>query len=1749
MSKFTKKLISSVVPAANATGVYSAVEQLQNLTALTITAVNPCADINGTDGGLGDDTAVNTAGGFVKITGSGFVGGTTKVYINGVQVVWSYLNSTTIVATVPAGVSGTVASLIVFNGATVGSIWAAGISYSGFPTWTTSALTGSSLAVNAQLVAVGDAPLVYTFVSGTLPPNCTISSSGLLSGTITGVTANTIYTFTVAVTDAQNQNVSQSIVYTLVVSDPYYRFTNLHVTGDSNPTWITDASSNALAITPAGAPQSTTFSPLTAGYYANSFDGVPGTNIKLVANSAYNLSSGQYFIQAFCYPLSVHSSANGNSNHTVISQGNNANNVLWQLAINTTGTINWGFTGAGVTTSTTYPVVFDTWNHIAISRDASNVERIFLNGKLVNQRTNTTNFNGVSDYATRIGSTYDSNFPSAYSVDAYGNVFNGYISNLQMVVGNIPVYFQTSSTTLGTTIFTTPTSPATNVTGTVLLTCQSNRFVDNSTTAAAILTSAVPKVVSSNPFNLPAGLASYGSGYFNGSSCLSVPTSTNFGLGTGDFTIEFWLNLNSQILQTIFSMISVGDTQLVPHIYYSASNIIVFVNGASIITGSVLSSNTWYHIALVKSSGSTKLFINGTQSGSTYADTNTYLSTAPVTLGDYRTTPTGLNQLNGYLSNVRVVKGTAVYTAAFTPPTAPLTAITNTSLLTLQTNVPHNNSQFRDTSTNNALITRFGNTTQGSFSPFTKQYPYSTATVGGSAYFDGTGDYLSLASGPGAFGSGNFTIECWFYVTSVAPAYQAIVTQRTGDTTGTIGWSIRLGSSTFAVDISDGTTNYTLSHQTAVVVNTWYHGALVRSGNSITLYLNGVGNSSPQTVASGYTLNGSGTTIYVGYASAGSSLSTFNGYISNLRLVKTTAVYTSNFTPSTTPLTATASTTLLLTFTDAAVYDNTMTNNLETVGNVQANTSVFKYGTGALKFNGTTDYLITPAKATFYFAAGDFTIEGWFYKSANGSAGYDGFYQLGVNGSVTDGFSLEISSTRGYVFFVGGIGIILQYNVSPNDSTWHHVAVSRSGNNTRLFVDGTQQAIYTSAYTIPSTATVATIGTGVVGSYPFNGYIDDLRITKGAARYTAAFTPSTNAFSASAPVGTSTLIPKSLRFRSSASAYLSRTASAAISTFTLSMWVKRGALTSNYQYLFSYRVTGDEYGLAFNLTTDTLYVYSGTSQATTAVFRDPAAWYHIVLSNNAGAFTLYVNNVSVKTGTIATIPSGALLDIGRYGWTSPNYYFDGEMAEVNFVDGVALDPTVFGAYSAYNQWLPISYSGYQGVNGFYLPFTGSTATSYAGSFNGSSKYLNVNSVTAVGTGDFTVEAFVYFNALGDNAMFQLDTAGQVTNWSLSLDSTANKFRFFVRNDSATTNADIYSSAAAVTNQWYHVAGVVSGTTATLYVNGISVASATLSGVRTGTGTTIFMGQNGASNGRFLNGYMSNNRYVKGTAVYTVNFIPPTANLTNITNTVLLTLQNATIVDNSSNGYTITNNGTVTTSVQSPFGTPTIAADSSGNANNWTPNNISLTAGSTYDSLTDVPTLTSTTAANYAVVNALNPKGGSTVSNGNLTEYITGITGGRGSSIAMTSGKFYCEVIIVSSNSPAGGGFTVADVGITSPSAASYILESSTSAVCYYSYNGYKYVASVASAYGTAWSAIGTYTIGMALDVDAGTLQFYLNNAGQGNITLPTKPSDGWIFIADWESSGGSAVYNWNFGQQPWTYTPPTGFLALNTYNI
>jgi hypothetical protein len=138
---------------------------------------------------------------------------------------------------------------------------------------------------------------------------------------------------------------------------------------------------------------------------------------------------------------------------------------------------------------------------------------------------------------------------------------------------------------------------------------------------------------------------------------LVEPTSVYFGYGTGDFTIEFWLYLSSAGVQTIFSNLS-GTASTNPHIYINSTTLIYYTAGATAITGASLSTGVWYHIALCRVSGSTRMFIDGTQTGSTYADTNNYGQSAPLGVGTYWSggAPVSASTLNGYLQDVRVTK-------------------------------------------------------------------------------------------------------------------------------------------------------------------------------------------------------------------------------------------------------------------------------------------------------------------------------------------------------------------------------------------------------------------------------------------------------------------------------------------------------------------------------------------------------------------------------------------------------------------------------------------------------------------------------------------------------------------------------------------------------------------------------------------------------------------------------------------------------------------------------------------------------------------------------------------------------------------------------------------------------------------------------------------------------------------------------------------------------------------------------------
>jgi hypothetical protein len=404
-------------------------------------------------------------------------------------------------------------------------------------------------------------------------------------------------------------------------------------------------------------------------------------------------------------------------------------------------------------------------------------------------------------------------------------------------------------------------------------------------------------------------------------------------------------------------------------------------------------------------------------------------------------------------------------------------------------------------------------------------------------------------------------------------------------------------------------------------------------------------------------------------------------------------------------------------------------------------------------------------------------------------------------------------------------------------------------------------------------------------------------------------------------------ISRSVRLRSSASAYLNRTFSTPTNAtiWTWSAWVKRGALTGTYR-LFGASTTTF---LTFNSSDQLNLTLNGVSAATsTAVFRDPSAWYHIVYQQNGSAQTIYVNSVSIATGTTAASIFNTAIS-HQIGAANTTNYFDGYLTEVNFIDGQALTPSSFGQTNTITGvWQPLKYTGTYGTNGFYLNFS----------------------------------------------------------------------------------------------------------------------------------------------------------------------------------------------DNSNNTAT------------------TIGKDYSGNGNNWTPNNISVTAGATYDSMLDVPTLFADGGngrGNYCTLNPLGNFSGAnaTMSNGNLKATQNGSSWAY-ASIAVDSGKYYFETTIDAITASNFSWIGVVGVGSTTTSTT------------------YQYQRSLVDSNGSTTSVSSSTTndvIGVALDMVNLQVSFYKNNTlltTAASSHLSTKL----VYLGGYFQDVGNSC-TFNFGQRPFTYTPPTGFVALNTQNL
>jgi hypothetical protein len=638
---------------------------------------------------------------------------------------------------------------------------------------------------------------------------------------------------------------------------------------------------------------------------------------------------------------------------------------------------------------------------------------------------------------------------------------------------------------------------------------QNNTFLDSSTNNFTITRNGNTTQGSFSPYgsNWSNNFVSSATTYF------VTPSSSSLALGTGDFTVEAWVNYSSLISggRGIFQFSATTSLPLNTNslaLGASSNGAIgwnLYANNSDINSGVPVALGTWYHVAVVRSSGTTKLYVNGT-SVISQADSKDYTQTYLIIGGFYST---GF-LMDGYISNFRVVKGTAVYTANFTPSTTPLTAISGTSLLTCADN------RFIDDSTNNFTLTINGTPSVQRFNPFGTSTAYSTSVIGGSGYFDGTGDNLNVANNAVFTLPADFTIECWIFQTgafqnrliiSKWPTEYYIFTQASG----VIGfaWGPFNASGLFGGALL-------LSSSNAFALNTWTHVAVVRNSNTFTLYVNGI-SISTATFSTGGTDSGSPVTIG-DYGSGGFA---FDGYITNARIVKGTAVYTSNFTPPTAPLSAITNTSLLTNFINGAIFDNAMMNNLETVGNAQISTSVVKYGTGSMYFDGSGDALAVSNKVINSLDTGAFTIEMWVYRLGNGTGGSSAYDAL--LGSNIDGanalYGIYVTRSSGVINFFNSAGLVSSSN-SLSNSSWTHIAISRtSANNLQIFINGVSgySATNTGTGTLINPLFIASDNT-TSGNSKFYGYIDDLRITKGYARYTSNFTPPTAAFPNIGPI-------------------------------------------------------------------------------------------------------------------------------------------------------------------------------------------------------------------------------------------------------------------------------------------------------------------------------------------------------------------------------------------------------------------------------------------------------------------------------------------------------------------------------------------------------------------------------------------------------------------------------------------------------
>lgn len=438
----------------------------------------------------------------------------------------------------------------------------------------------------------------------------------------------------------------------------------------------------------------------------------------------------------------------------------------------------------------------------------------------------------------------------------------------------------------------------------------------------------------------------------DGEWAVNLGSSTNtlraVGAGdiSGDFTVETWVFMNNDNGNYIHLTYNSGGIVNVFNVYNGSVQNFLF--GTSSTAGQTTlefndttwDAGVWTHLAMVRSSGTLKIYVNGVADATTSTAVSGNLTDLEY-IGTGRSFTSDARIFDGKVSNVRF-SSTARYTSNFTPPTAPFATDSDTNLLTCQSN------RFVDNSSNGHTITPTGNPSVIAFGPFLTSAVYDAAVNGASAYMDGSGDTLRATWTAADIINQNFTLEYWLYYTQTS-GYGTVSIGANDSSASYVHLSYLASDGQVFSDDGQNSGSGPDVGAGAISPNSWNHLALVRVSNDMFIYINGVKKVTKAINASLF--QGQSGEFGIGYIA-----NPLEGYICDARIV-TSAVYTgSTYTVPTAPLTAITNTKLLLNMADAQAIDSAAQNNLTLYGTAKTSTAQYKFGTASLLLDGNSDY-------------------------------------------------------------------------------------------------------------------------------------------------------------------------------------------------------------------------------------------------------------------------------------------------------------------------------------------------------------------------------------------------------------------------------------------------------------------------------------------------------------------------------------------------------------------------------------------------------------------------------------------------------------------------------------------------------------------------------------------------------------------------------------------------------------------------